>query len=149
MRAIEMRIDIGAPAASVWIVLTDFAAYAIWNPFIISIEGRLEIGSRLRVRIQPPGKSAMTFRPRIVRLAPPRDLRWLGHLFVPGLFDGEHGFRLEDRGRACQFEQSERFSGVLVPLLGSVIDTTRRGFEAMNAALKARVEASASRELSV
>src|SRR5260221_11481141 len=115
MRAIEMRIDIGAPAASVWIVLTDFAAYPIWNPFIISIEGRLEIGSRLRVRIQPPGKSAMTFRPRIVRLAPPRDLRSLGHLFFPGLFAGEHGFSLEDRGRARQSVQFQRLLEGRVP----------------------------------
>src|SRR5437899_1889011 len=104
MRAIESRIDVGAPAERVWMVLTDFAAYPTWNPFITSIEGKLEIGSRPRVRIQPPGKSGMTFRPTIVEVAPPRELRWIGHLFVPGLFDGEHAFHLEDRGRTCQFQ---------------------------------------------
>ena len=34
MLAISTAIDIDAPAARVWDVLTDFAAYPRWNPFI-------------------------------------------------------------------------------------------------------------------
>ena len=57
----------------------------------------------------------MTLRPTIVKLEPGRELRWLGHLGVRGLFDGEHGFRVvpEDVGR-CRFEQFETFTGLLV-----------------------------------
>ena len=41
-----------------------------------------------------------------------------------------------------RFHQWERFGGVLVPFLRKMLDTsTRAGFEAMNAALKARAEA--------
>jgi hypothetical protein len=39
-----------------------------------------------------------------------------------------------------RFLQSERFTGVAVPLLGSMLGPTQRGFEAMNLALKQRVE---------
>src|SRR5690348_14839623 len=70
-----------------------------------------------------------------------RELRWRGRLIVRGLFDGEHAFRVEDRGHTCRLHHSERFSGVLVPLFGSsLLDATRQGFEAMNVALKARAE---------
>jgi hypothetical protein len=41
----------------------------------------------------------------------------------------EHSFRIEDKGRKCRFQQSERFSGVLVPLFGAgIFEATQRGF---------------------
>jgi len=53
------------------------------------------------------------------------------------------GPRQGSLGRAggCRFHQTERFSGVLVPLFGAgLLEATRRGFEAMNVVLKARAE---------
>jgi hypothetical protein len=73
----------------------------------------------------------MTFRPRVVKWEPGRELRWLGRLVVPRLFDGEHIHLLEplaeDRTR---YVQSERFSGVLVTVFKRQLDATLRGFEA-------------------
>jgi len=68
--------------------------------------------------------------------------RWLGHLFIPGLFDGEHAFRLELAGAGLtRLRQSEQFRGILVPLLPrAMYERTRQGFEAMNRALKEQVE---------
>jgi hypothetical protein len=141
MRTIETQIDIQASASRLWSVLTDFGAYPSWNPFITEITGTPELGAVLRVRIHPPGRKPMTFRPIVIVAARDRELRWLGRLWVAGLFDGEHSFRIEDKGRACRFYQSERFFGVLVPFFGAdLFDATQRGFEAMNAALKARAE---------
>jgi hypothetical protein len=140
MRIIDTRVEIAAPAARVWGVLTDFARFPEWNPFIIRIEGTPEPGVRLRVEIKPPGKSAMTFTPKVLVVRPEKELRWLGHLLVPGIFDGEHAFELESRGDGCSFRQSERFAGLLVPFFGGVLAATQRGFEAMNAALKKRAE---------
>jgi hypothetical protein len=50
--------------------------------------------------------------------------------------------RIEPRGPDCdRFFQQEVFTGLLVPLLAWGRDTdTRRGFEEMNRALKARAE---------
>jgi uncharacterized protein YndB with AHSA1/START domain len=47
MRMLEARIDIDAPVDRVWAVLRDTAAYAEWNPFICTLEGALQPGSRL------------------------------------------------------------------------------------------------------
>jgi hypothetical protein len=55
-----------------------------------SIQGKLEVGSRLSVRIGPPGAGAMTFRPSVLAAEPAREVRWRGRLFVAGLVDGEH-----------------------------------------------------------
>jgi hypothetical protein len=142
VRTIETSIDISASAERVWDVLTRFDAYPGWNPFITSITGVPREGAKLQARIKPPGRAAMTFKPTIIVATPQETLTWLGHLLLPGLFDGEHKFQIESRGKICRFHQSERFSGILVPLFGAgLFDATRRGFEAMNAALKARAEA--------
>ena len=121
----------------------DFAAYPDWNPFIRSIHGTARQGARLEVRIQPGGAKGMTFRPIVLTVETPRELRWLGHLLLPGLFDGEHRFLIEPiAGGKVRFRQSERFNGILVGLFRKSLDRdTRRGFDEMNLALKARAEA--------
>ena len=140
MRLIDTRVEIGAPTGRVWGVLTDFAHFPEWNPFIVRIDGSPEPGARLRVEIRPPGKSAMTFAPVVLAARPGKELRWRGRLLLPGVFDGEHAFELEERSGHCSFRQSERFTGLLVPLLGGALAATERGFQAMNAALKQRAE---------
>jgi hypothetical protein len=90
---------------------------------------------------EPPGSRAMTFKPTVLEAEPQRELRWLGDLFLPRLFDGEHSLRIEPiGGDRVRFVQAERFLGALVPLLGGTLEATRRGFEAMNEALKRRAE---------
>jgi hypothetical protein len=141
MRLIETATDIRAPAARIWSILTDFPAYPAWNPFITAAEGELRPGARLRITTAPTGHRPMTFRPVVLVVAPERELRWLGRLLLPGLFDGEHAFGIEQLAETCRFLHAERFSGVLVPLFGEgLFEATRQGFEAMNAALKRRAE---------
>jgi hypothetical protein len=141
MQVLHSEIEIDAPPERVWRVLTAFDAYPEWNPFIRSIEGDPEVGSQLRVRIEPPGARGMTFRPTVQAVEPARELRWLGRLVVPGLVDGEHRLALEplEYGRS-KFIQSERFSGLLVGLITRTLAATEQGFKQMNEALKRRAE---------
>jgi hypothetical protein len=145
MKEIHTEIEIEAPVERVWHTLTDFASFPQWNPFIPQARGEPEVGSRLEVRVQPPGSRAMTFRPKVLRAEPNRELRWRGRLWLPGLFDGEHGFLLEPLGPArTRLVQREAFTGLLVPfLLKRMGESTRRGVEEMNRALKARAEKAA------
>jgi hypothetical protein len=135
-------IDIDAPPAAVWAVLTDTAAYPEWNPFVRELSGELVAGGRLRVRIGAPGRRAVTLHPRIVRIEAEQELTWLGRVVIPRLFDGRHSFVLEERpGGGTRFIQSEHFRGVLVPLMGRLLRSTGDGFDAMNQALRVRSEA--------
>jgi hypothetical protein len=145
MKHIRSEIEIAAAPDRVWRVLTDFAAYPNWNPFIRSISGEQNPGARLDVTIQPDGGKTMSFNPKLLVFAPQKELRWKGQVLVRGLFDGEHYFQLvEASAGRVRFTQGEMFSGLLVPLLfrGSMLAGTERGFAAMNQALKERAEAS-------
>ena len=142
MHEIETQIDIAATADRVWSILADFPAYANWNPFVRSIDGIARAGSKLRVSIQPVGGAAMAFRPTVLVANAGVELRWLGRLIVPGLFDGEHYLQLftQAPGRV-RFVQGEKFNGLLVGLAKATLERgTRPGFIAMNEALKARSE---------
>ena len=144
MPSIETSIDIAALPSRVWSIFTDFAAYPEWNPFITRVAGYPRVGERLVITIQPPGRKAMMFRPVVLAATPDVELRWRGRLLMPGLFDGEHIFRLSPAGDGCRLDHSETFTGLLSGLLGGTLPATRRGFVAMNQALKARAESIAT-----
>lgn len=140
---LHAEIEINATPDRVWKILTDFAAYPEWNPFIRSARGVPEQGARLEVRIQPSGEKGMTFRPSVLVADIDRELRWLGRVLFPGVFDGEHRFVIEPLSdKKIRFRQSEQFRGILVPFFKASLDRgTKKGFEAMNLALKMRAEA--------
>jgi hypothetical protein len=143
MKTITNSIIIDAPVASVWAILMDQEAYPQWNPFIQQLQGDLTLGNTIKATIQPPGQKAMTFTPVVKVNQAERELRWLGHLFFPGIFDGEHYFLLEDLGGGqTKFIHGEQFSGLLSGIILRMIgENTKAGFVAMNEALKARAEA--------
>ena len=137
---IRAEIDIEAPPAEVWRHLLDLTAYADWNPFIPEASGVPEVGRKLRLRLRPPGSRGLLIRPTVTAVDTPSEFEWLGHLVVPGLFDGRHRFELFLTPSGTHLVQSEQFSGLLVRLLRRSLDgSTLAGFEAMNAALRRRV----------
>ena len=80
--------------------------------------------------------------PQVLSAVPGLELKWLGHLFVPGIFDGEHHLLIRERDRDnVTFVQEELFKGLLIPFTPKILEGTKRGFENMNAALKDRAEA--------
>jgi hypothetical protein len=142
MKELRTEINIAASPEAVWSVLTDFAAFPQWNPFITEASGEQKVGGKLRIRVATTSGKGMVFKPTVLACETNRELRWLGRLGIPGLFDGEHGFTLEPIGDGrTRLTQREVFTGLLVPLLArSLEDGTKKGFEAMNLALKERAE---------
>ena len=119
MRQIRAEIEIAASPDRVWQILTDFDSFPEWNLFMHRAEGQLIAGQRLKVYIQPPDGMGMTFKPTVLKAEQDQELRWLGRLLMPGLFDGEHYFLIEPQEeRGSRFVQGEKFTGVLVPLFG-------------------------------
>jgi hypothetical protein len=144
-RELRTEILIEAAPETVWRILTDQGALEEWNPFIREMSGELKEGERIRIYLSPPKGRAMAFKPRVKAVSPGKELRWLGHLGVPGLFDGEHIFELHPEGpRTTRFVHREEFGGLFVPMFWKTLDTdTREGFKRMNMALKQRAEAAA------
>ena len=141
MKQIETEIIIDVKPERVWDVLTNFEKHPEWNPFIRSIEGNKKVGERLIVTIQPAIGRKMVFKPLVISFSVNRELKWKGTLGMEGIFDGEHYFILEQTNDGTtKLIHGERFSGILVGLLGGMVDKTREGFEAMNLSLKAECE---------
>jgi hypothetical protein len=107
---LHTAIDIDATPERVWEVLTDFAAYPQWNPFM-EITGTPRVGERLKVRLQPSGGRGMTFT--IERV-------------------GDHRVRF--------VQQERFRGVLVRLLAGSLDRHTLPGFEQMNQALKRRAE---------
>lgn len=141
-KEIKAEIKINATPEKVWSILTDFAQYASWNPFIKSIQGNVEVGKKITARIEPPGAKGMTFKPTVLAFDANKEFKWIGRLFLPGLFDGTHQFRLIDqKDGTTLLIQSENFKGILVPLFKKMLDkNTLDGFRAMNQKLKEEAE---------
>lgn len=139
---LRTETEIRATSSRIWSVLIDFPAYPAWNPFVRSIEGTPEVGSTLKVSVQPEGGKGMTFQPTVLAAIPNQELRWRGRVLVPGIFDGEHYFQIQPlQSGSSLFIHGERFSGVLIPFFKSALNAgTRAGFVAMNRALKERAE---------
>ena len=141
---LRTEVEIDAAPERVWAVLTDFSRYAEWNPFITSIAGELEVGRKLSVTLSPPDSRDWTFRPSLLVCDAPNELRWRGHLWVKGLFDGEHFFQCrEAEGGRTRFVHGENLSGFLVKYVMASLTNVTRGFVYMNQALKKRVESRA------
>jgi hypothetical protein len=135
------HVHIDGTPAQVWAVLSDLVAYREWNPFIVDAEGTADVGGRLTLRMQPVRGRALTLRPTVLEAQPGNRLRWRGRVGVRGILDADHQFTIEARDGGAVLRQEETFSGVLVPFLARSLDRgTRPAFQAMNLALKQRVE---------
>ncbi|MCC7477731.1 SRPBCC domain-containing protein [bacterium] len=140
---VETSIEIEATPEQVWAVLADFESYPEWNPFITQISGSPELGETLSVSIQPPGGKAQSFKPEVTAAEAGHELRWLGRVGLPRVFDGRHYFVIDTadmpQGKV-KFVHGESFEGMLVPFVARKLNSqVRQGFEQMNEALAQRV----------
>jgi hypothetical protein len=144
-KQLASQIDIDASPTQVWKVLSDFAAYQEWNPFIVHADGTAVAGCPLTMRLQPTEGRAVTVHPTVLHAQEGRRLRWRGHLGIRGLMDADHVFTIEHRADGgARLRQAETFSGVLVAFLARSLDQGTGPALAMNEALKRRAEQAAS-----
>lgn len=141
-RVIKASIDIQVPPEKVWEALMDFPRYSEWSKYLLSIEGRAVPGSYLYVTQIAENGSTREFKCMVLQATPPRSLRWMEHLWVPGLLDREHEFALEYQfGGHTRVRQAEECSGLLMLLFGRWVEQpVESDFAAFNRALKKRSE---------
>ena len=139
-RIIDASVNVDATPEEVWAVLTDFRSWETWNDFIPAVEGNLQVGERLRIRVVTPGLKPMTFKPEVYVVQPLQAIVW-GGSFLKVMYRGDHTFLLEPLPDGkTRFRQIERFMGPMVLFMGGMIKKTETGYHQMNRALKERVE---------
>lgn len=143
MHAIDTSIEIDAPAARVWEVLTTFSAYDEWNPTITRMRAGLAAGADVSFLIRIDGRK-LPIQARMLNVEPGREIRWKGPRsdLLGALVAGEHFLRVEpsSEGRST-FIHGERFTGALVKYVWGLTEPRiLAAYDVMNRAVKARAE---------
>jgi hypothetical protein len=130
---INTSVIINAKSSTVWKVLTAFERYSEWNPFIKSIQGKIEVGTKFHAEID-----TMKFKPTTLVYDENKEFTWLGQLILPGIFDGKHSFILQDNNDGTTtLIQKESFKGILVRFMKKKLDNDiLNKFKQMNDKLK-------------
>lgn len=136
MKIIRTEITINASKETVWQVLMNFENYDNWNSFITSIKGEPIVSQVIEATIMN-GDKPIKFTPEVLVTDENKEFRWKSKMFVKGLFDGEHYFKLEEVEGKTKFTHGEIFTGLLSGMIYKMIgDNTKKGFKAMNEGLK-------------
>lgn len=143
MKRIRTRHMIPYPSQQVWAVLTDFKAYADWNPLNVRADGEARLGARVPMRfVDAAGGKGKVIAQSVTITAcdPGRRLEWVGH--IPLLFTGRHFFELAASEGGTELLHGEDLSG-LIPLTFTAkrIARQKAAYDAMDRALETRVAA--------
>jgi len=111
----RVAINIHAKPEKIWALLTDAAGFASWNSTVTSIEGSIEEGAKLAIRVPV---SDRTFTPKVKELVPTSRMVWSDGM-AP-MFKGERTFTLTPKpDGSTDFEMVEVFAGVMLPMIKS------------------------------
>lgn len=100
---------------------------------------QIAVGKRITLKSVTGNGRPRSVWPTILTAEPGVELRWKAG--IPGVVGGEHSFALSPVNDGTRLVQSETFRGILVPLSGGILARAEPGYDAMNKALKNRVEA--------
>lgn len=138
---IDRTLEIDAPAAVVWEVVSDLARYPEWNPFCIECHSTLQPGDPIDMTVKLMAKPQQQ-REWMLEFV---DGKRFAYRMTPLRLCALSSYRAHDvnpvAAARCRyhsyFHLKGWFSGVVTTLLGRRLV---KGFEGMNAAVKQRSE---------
>jgi hypothetical protein len=137
-----VRRTIDARPERVWSLLTDGEGYPGWNPSVISLEGRIADGERIRLVSTVNPKR--TFSLAVTTPEPRRRMLWSDGMPL-GLFRGVRTFVLTPaEGERTEFAMDEVYSGPLAGLITRAIPDLTESFGQFADGLKTAAEAVAA-----
>ena len=137
-------VDIDAPAAIVWEVLTDLASYSLWNPMCVRAESALTIGAPIHmvlVNYANPGTLVPVVE-YICAFEPKRLLSWEAPWLEEWPYPARRDQVIETLGPdRCRYFSTDAFLGETgVHVMRFAGDWVKRGFDDTARALKMRAE---------
>lgn len=137
MAQFQSSITIAAPPQRVWDVLTNIDLITNGDFGVTAIEGTLDQGQKIKVFSEiAPGQG---FPVKVMTMQAPRTMVWKGGLPL-GLFTGVRIFDLDPVESGTAFSMSERFSGLMAPIIAKSMPNLQPTFDKFTAALKAHAE---------
>lgn len=138
MTVYSVNKTIAAPADQVWALLADAAAYSSWNSTIVSLDGEIAMGNKIKLISTVNPKRA--FKLKVVEMQAPARMVWSDGLPL-GLFRGVRTYTLRPNPDGqTEFEMVETYSGLLEPLISKSIPDMTESFEEFAQSLKIAAE---------
>lgn len=141
MFIIDKTLDIAAPADLVWEVITDFARYGEWNPFIRECRCDLKPGGAIEMQVQLTSKPQFQ-REWIKAVTPGQGFVYNMKPVPLGALRSERSHRIESLGPdRSRYHSHFELDGWLSPLVLSLFKGgMQRGFEGMSNGIRQRAE---------
>lgn len=137
-KEVKVEMEIQASSEDVWNVLTNFAAYNNWNPYIYPASGTAVAGKKLDITLH--GSTLVHFSPTVLVATPSRELTWTGRL-PSGAIERTLTFDIVPiAAHRVRLTAIERFRGLLLPLAVGVANESKAGLTQMSKALRDRAE---------
>lgn len=139
----SVTVEIAAPSAFVWGVLTDFARYPRWNPYTVAVETTLEIGTPIDLTLPNPDGSEGTFvnREWVRVVDAPHHLRYDTAEEMPGIFAVRDQWLTDLGADRCAYHTTDAISGKYADKVMEMTGAwVKAGFDSVAHALKARAE---------
>ncbi|MEQ8518619.1 MAG: SRPBCC domain-containing protein [Cytophagales bacterium] len=130
-RSTAISQTINTEPAVLWSILTKASDYARWNSTIISLEGKIEKGEK--IRLKSTLDSSRTFKLKVKEMIPEEKLVWGDAL-------GERTYTLEKTSEGTIFTMREKIGSFMFPLFANKIPSFDESFEAFTADLKREAE---------
>lgn len=131
-RETSVSIEIKADPAIVWALLTNAFDYPRWNTTVISIEGIIANGEKIRLKSTLDPKR--TFNLKVKEFEPEKRLVW-----GDGQGNRIYSITRKEAGRLV-FSMNEKIGGLMFPLFAKYIPSFDLSFEQFAANLKKEAE---------
>lgn len=132
------RTTINAAPETVFALLTDARRYPSWNPAVLSLDGTIAAGEKIRlVSVLDPKR---TFKLTVTEVESPNRMVWADGMPL-GLFKGVRTYTVTplEEGRT-EFTMEEVFTGPLAPLITKAIPDMTESFGMFADGLKKAAE---------
>ncbi len=140
MEFFEASTTIAAPAAAVWKVLVDGAAWPTWDSGVNAVAGTIALGEKVTIKAAVGGDRA--FPVEVVTFDAPHKLVFSGGMPL-GLFRGVRTYTLTTEGAKTLFHMREEYTGAILGAIWKSIPDLGPSFQRFVTGLKKRVESSA------
>ena len=131
-RATSVTTDIHADPAIIWKLLTNTQDFPRWNSTVISIDGHIVEGKKIRLKSTLDPKR--TFKLKIKSITDQKEMVWGGA-------QGSRVYTLTPKGNGIvTFSMSEKIGGFMFPLYAKHIPPFDKSFEQFAADLKKEAE---------
>lgn len=138
MTSYRVTRSIAADPDTVWELLADTAKWKEWNPTIVSIDGKIAEGEKVRLVSTLNPKRA--FNLSVTSVKPPTEMVWSDGMPL-GLFKGERTYRLTRQSDGTtEFTMEEVYTGLMAPLITKSIPDMTENFGEFANGLKAAAE---------